>query len=141
MRLKTNFMKKSIHLLISIIIITVFITCSKKGGGGGTSKEDNIAFTIDASNGSILPGSSFSFNAKLTSAMPAQGIKIEITANDDVSGSNITPQNAAVQSSSITTSVSVINLPQQKWVDVTVRVSSVATPTNYATQTFKVVYK
>ena len=134
-------MKKLIHFLILIVVIA-FISCGKKGGGGVvTPKEDNIAFTVDAANSNISPGSSFSFNVKLTSAMPAQGIKIEITAIDDVSGSSITPQNAAVSSSSTTTSVSIINLPQQKWVDVTVKVSSVATPTNYATQQFKVVYK
>lgn len=48
--------------------------------------------------------------------------------DNKVSGSNITPQNPAVPSSTATTAVSVISLVEQRWAYVTVKVSSVAPP-------------
>jgi hypothetical protein len=135
-------MKKSIIAIVLIQLI-ILIGCSKGDGGSTTPPtEPNITFDVDASSANINPGSTFNFNVKLTSAMPSsQGIKIDISASEEVTGNSVSPQNPTTTSTSATTPVSVINLPQQKWVVTTVKVSSVATPTNNATKTFRVVYK
>jgi hypothetical protein len=120
------------------------ISCNKTGGGGGTTtpvQEPAVSFSIDASNGSIIPGSSFAVIVTLTSAMPsAQGIKIEASVTDQTNSTAVS-QNAPVISTSAKNSVTLINLPQQHWCNAVIKVSSVATGNNTASQSFTVVYK
>ena len=101
--------------------------------------EQNIVFTHNAGNNVFNPGATLNFAVTLTSAMPASGIKVEISTVQEANG-------AAVSSSSSSGSTAVVNvsvtgLIQQVWCVTTIKVSSVATPTNSATQTFRVVYK
>jgi len=134
-------------LLIICLIISSFLlsSCKKNDNAGSTvvsPTEPSIIFEIDASAANLSPSSIFDFNVKLTSSMPtAQGIKIDITAVEEVSGLSVSPQNPTTTSKNPNIALSVINLPRQKWVAVTVKVASVATMTNNASKTFSVVYK
>lgn len=127
-----------------ILLITIGIACSK--GGGSTPApppaEASVAFDIDAAATNTAVGSIFDFNVRLTSTMPSsQGIKIEVTAIEEGTGTAISPQNPTIVSNSSTVAASVISLPIQKWVITTVKVSSVATASNNATKAFRIVRK
>ncbi len=126
------------YLYVILLLIITSIACSK---GGGEPPEPNIVFDLDAAAINNALGSSFGFNVTLTSAIPStSGIRIEVTAAEEGSGSSIT-QNAAIVSTIAKTSATVIGLPIQKFVIVTVKVTSVKTSTNTSTKTFRVVYK
>ena len=140
------YMKKIIAFLP--ILVGSFISCSKSSDGGGstptppsTPVETSIAFTINASNNSVSLTNGYAVTATLTSIMPSsKGITIETTLVDQTNSANIS-QSAAVTSTSAVNNLQFTNLPQQHWCTATVKVSSVATPSNSASQSFTVVYK
>ncbi len=136
--------------LLYIFFIVFLFSCSKKVDNAPATPptptpvtpEQSIAFDIDAAAANTALGSSFSFNVRLTSTMPtAQGIRIEVSAIEEGTGTAVSPQNVPIISTSTTVAASVISLPVQKWVITTVKVSSVATATNTASKTFRVVSK
>jgi hypothetical protein len=118
------------------ILLTVLIAmgCHK------STPEASIVFTTDASTSNISTASSFNVNVTLTSAMPSQGIKISATVTDQTTSGAIS-QNAAITSSATKNQITLIGLPQQHWCSITVTVTSVATLSNTASQSFTVVYK
>ena len=130
--------------LTYLFLLTVAISCSKSdsggNGGGGNAQEPAIVFTTDAnpqSNTSL--SSTFPVVVTLNSAMPSSsGINISAT----VQTNNATiAQNAAINSITAINNIQLINLPRQQWCTVTIKVTSVATPSNFATRTFNVAYK
>jgi len=131
------------------ILIGSIISCSKSSDGGGTTNpttpttpvETPVAFTINASNNSVSLTNGFAVTATLTSIMPSsKGITIETTLVDQSTSADIA-QTAAITTSSATNNLQLVNLPQQHWCTATVKVSSVATPSNSSSQSFTVVYK
>ena len=139
---------KKIIFLLPIVMVSI-ISCSKSSDGGGTSPtppptppaETSVAFTINASNNSVSLTNGFAVTATLTSIMPSsKGITIETTLVDQTNSANIA-QSAAVTSTSAANNLQLVNLPQQHWCTATIKVSSVATPSNSASQSFTVVYK
>ena len=138
---------KKIFFVLPIVIGSI-ISCSKSSDGGGatpttpsTPSETPVAFTINAANNSVSLTNGFAVTATLTSIMPSsKGITIETTVVDQTNSANI-PQSAAITSTSAVNNLQLVNLPQQRWCMATIKVSSVATPANSATQSFTVVYK
>ena len=128
------------------IVISSIISCSKSSDGGSSTPippaaETPVAFTINASNNSVSLTNGFAVTATLTSIMPSsKGITIETTLVNQTTSSNIA-QSAAITSTAAVNNLQLVNLPQQQWCTATVKVSSVATPSNNATQSFTVVYK
>ena len=138
---------KKLFFILPIVIGSI-ISCSKSSDGGGTTPtppptpaETSVAFTINASNNSVSLTNGFAVTATLTSIMPSsKGITIETTVVDQTNSANIA-QSAAVTSTSAVNNLQLVNLPQQHWCTATIKVSSVATPSNSASQSFTVVYK
>jgi len=139
---------KKIFFIIPILIGSI-ISCSKSTGSDGTTNpttptaptETPVAFTINASNNSVSLTNGFAVTATLTSIMPSsKGITIETTLVNQSTSANIA-QSAAITSTSATNNLQLINLPQQQWCTATIKVSSVATPSNSTSQSFTVVYK
>jgi len=136
-------MKKIIFLLP--IVIGSIISCSKSSVNAepnpSTPTETPIAFTINASNNSVSLTNGYAVTATLTSIMPSsKGITIETTLVNQSTSANIA-QSAAITSTSSANNLQLVNLPQQQWCTATIKVSSVATPSNSASQSFTVVYK
>ena len=129
---------KKIIILLPIIIVSI-ISCSKSDDESNPI-ETPVAFTISATNNSVSLTNEFAVTATLTSIMPSSGIIIETTLLDQRTTANIA-QSAAVTGTVATNNLQLINLPRQHWCTATIKVSSVATPTNNATQSFTVVYK
>jgi len=131
-----EFSVKKIYLIVLFVMLQ--FSCNKSIQ---PFQEAAISFSMDASNASISPGSNFSVTITLTSKIPsAKGIQIAATITDQTNSNSIY-QNPAVISTAIQNNITLINLPQQHWCYVTIKVSSVATPTNTASQSFTVVYK
>ena len=138
---------KKLFFILPIVIGSI-ISCSKSSDGGGTTPtppptpaETSVAFTINASNNSVSLTNGFAVTATLTSIMPSsKGITIETTVVDQTNSANIA-QSAAITSTAAVNNLQLVNLPQQHWCTATIKVSSVATPSNSASQSFTVVYK
>lgn len=122
---------------ILFVVSNLFVSCTK---GEANEIEEAIRFEYDALETNISNGETFVFTVKLLSAMPSIGVKMELNAKEELSGTVIS-QDASVVSKGIQTSLSVKNLPRQKWVVVTVNVCSEKTATNCVSKTFKVVFK
>ena len=79
-------------LLVGITVMTL-VTFSSCGGGGDDSppppSEANLAVTTDPANGTVQAPALGPYNLKvtITSTMPPNGVKIDITAKKD-DGSN-----------------------------------------------------
>ncbi len=138
-------MKKIIIILP--IVIGSMISCSKSSGGGSTPTppttptETPVAFTINAANNSVSLTNGFAVTATLSSTMPSsKGILIETSLLDQNTSANIA-QSAAITSTGAANNLQLVNLPQQHWCTATIKVSSVATPSNSTSQSFTVVYK
>ena len=132
-----KFLKLNTIILLSVIVLME--SCSSKSPTPPPA-EQSIAFTHNAGNNVLNPGSSLNFAVTLTSAMPAAGIKVEVSTKEEASG-NTVGTNSSVNSTSATVNVGVAALPQQLWCIVTIKVTSASTVSNSATQTFRVIYK
>lgn len=132
-----KFLKLNIIILLSVIVLME--SCSSKSPAPPPA-EQPIAFTHNAGNNVLNPGSSLNFAVTLTSAMPAAGIKVEVSTKEEASG-NTVGTNSSVNSTSATVNGGVAALPQQLWCIVTIKVTSASTVSNSATQTFRVIYK
>ena len=134
-----KFLKLNTIILLSVIILIE--SCSSKSPAPPPPPaEQPIAFTHNAGNNVLNPGSALNFVVTLTSSMPAAGIKVEVSTKEEASG-NAVGTNSSVNGTSATVNASVSALPRQLWCIVTVKVSSVSTASNNATQTFRIVYK
>ncbi len=69
-------------LLYTILLVGLF-SCEK------AAPEQKIVFTIDAVYNSTATGSNFPVAVTLTSAIPSQGIKIEVTTVNQTTGSTL----------------------------------------------------
>jgi hypothetical protein len=122
------------RVVLFLAITGCIISGCKKGGSGGnnTPAEENLVVELNPANGSVQVPSigPFSLKVTVTSAMPPNGVKVEVTARkDDGSGS------AAYFSSSSNTSASVSNFnitgtPANVQCLVEIKVTSLTKPSN-----------
>jgi hypothetical protein len=129
-----------LNTIILLSVILLLESCGSKSPTPPPPTEQPIAFTHNAGNNVLNPAPSLNFNVTLSSAMPAAGIKVEVSTKEEASG-NIVVTNSSVNSTSATVNVGISALPRQLWCIVTVKVTSVSTASNSATQTFRIVYK
>lgn len=129
-----------INLIVVLFFSILVAACGSKSPAPPPPSEQSIAFTHNAGNNVLNPGPSLNFNVTLTSAMPAAGIKVEVSTKEEASG-NTVGTNSSVNSTSATVNVGISGLPRQLWCIVTIKVTSVSTASNSTTQTFRIVYK
>ena len=134
-------MKNYIYLPL-FFLLTILFSCSKPNNNSNNSNQEvAIVFTTDANATNTSLSSNFPVAVTLTSAMPsASGINISATVIDQTNNATIA-QNAGINSTTAINNIQLINLPRQHWCTVTVKVTSVATPSNNATKTFNVAFK
>ena len=111
-----------------------FLSCKKK------KPEQNIQFTIDAVNNSISSGSDFPVIVTLISAMPSQGISIDLNTLNQITNV-VLPQGSPYSTKNVKNSMIISNLPRQQWCLVTVKVTSNNNANNSDTKSFTVIYK
>jgi ABC-type glycerol-3-phosphate transport system substrate-binding protein len=132
--MKTFFVRR----IIFFAVVIFYTGCGNKGSSGPPA-DQQIVFTHNAGNATQNPGATLAFTVTLTSAMPASGIKMDVSTITEVGGTAVS--NSSASGSSASVNMSVTSLPRQVWCVTTVKVSSVGTPSNTATQIFRVVYK
>ena len=101
-------MKKRVLQIFTVPVIIFSVwSCSDKGGGGGGGgggSEANLAVTLNPPAGSNQPAApqvDFPLTVSITSAMPPQGVTIDVTAKKD-DGSGAGPFFSESRSSTIT---------------------------------------
>ena len=126
-------------VLFFFFLASVVMSCQKGGGGTPTPAETPLAVvTNPLANGHVeapAPGPNFNLNVTITSAMPAGGLKIEVTARPDGGSVNFFSQTKTTSTASndfvITgATVSVVSVA-------TITVTSVNTPSNSYTGNYK----
>ena len=135
--------------ITSLIIISVgligiaALSCKKSPSTPTVPQEVPIAFTLSpytANTSNQIAGTSAQETVTLTSTMPSKGISIAATVTDQTNNASI-QQNAAVTSTNSTNTVTIISLPSQHLCTVTITVTSVATASNTASQSFTLANK
>jgi predicted small lipoprotein YifL len=132
-------MQKAIFKTTVLLLLAVGLTNCKKKKPLPTP-EATLAISTDVSSAVQNPGATFSFTTKITSAMPANGVKLDVEVKEEISG-NIVPQATGFSTSNANTPTQIINLPVQKWCVCTIKATSLSTASNTATTSFRVVNK
>ena len=127
-------MKQLVLFFTLLVIVCASPACGKGGGGGSNQQpnEANLVVETDPSNGTVQAPSIGPFNLKvtITSAMPPNGVKIEISAKkDDGSGSG--PFfSTTVNTSTGVNNFSITSTPSNVQCLVEVKVTSLTKSTN-----------
>jgi hypothetical protein len=131
---------KKILYLVSILSLSILIlsgSCKKSGGGGGTNEPAlNVELNPAAgSNQAPAPGPDFPLTVTIKSTLPPSGVKIDVTAREDVGGS--TPFfNQSVNSSTSINSINITGSPRNVTIRVEVTVTSLTSSTNKFTGSY-----
>ena len=128
---------KQYFSILAFGFVMLITGCSKNV----TNESDSIVFTIDAAASNISVASNFQVVIKIISHISSDGLKVELTAAEEVSGASVLPQAPSFTTTTLDNSTSVINLPQQKWVVATIKITDVNNVKNTATKIFRVIYK
>jgi len=131
-------MKKVLYLCSALMFITMIMSGScKKGGGGGTNEASLVVELnpADGSNQAPSPGPDFQLTVTIKSAMPPSGVKIDVSAAQDVAGS--TPFfTQTVNSTTATNNFTITNSPRSVTLRVTVTVTSLTNSSNKFTGSY-----
>jgi hypothetical protein len=141
------------YLKLVLVAIPFLIYSCSKGGDSSTQtttpipipvpQESAIAFSInvDPGTGNILAvvGTTQAINVKISSAIPAAGVTVNVTVTKDLDNSTIfSASNASVAADN---SITITGLTPGVLCTVTVVVTSKSTSTNTKTSTFKLAAK
>ncbi len=129
-------MKTVTKLLLSTLIALFTLPSCSGGGDDPKPAEENLVITttppLNGQQEAMAPGPNFPLTVVVTSKMPPQGVRIQVTARTD--GGNATPFFSADQTTSnATTTFSITNTPVQTVSRVTVTVTSISKPSNTKT--------
>ena len=132
MILKNNFMR-TVLLFIGFALINS-VTLSSCGGGSDDPpppNEANLAVTTDPANETVQPPALGPYNLKvtITSAMPPNGVKIEVSAKKD-DGSNTVFFSTSVNRTTAVSDFSITGTPAATQCLVETKVTSLTKPTN-----------
>lgn len=126
-----------LRLILSVVCMLMLSGCIKTA----INDSDPIVFTTDAAASNISVASSFPFKVTISSRIGYSGLNVAVTAVEEVSGLSVLPQPPSFKTNIADNSTSVINLPQQKWVVTTIKVTDLYNANNTASKTFRVIYK
>ena len=125
-------------VLVYLVLITLWGSCKKETN---TKAEESLIFEMSAGTTAISTKANYDFEVVMRSAVPAQGVRIDVSAVEEIGGSVVSPQSPSIIVTGTNTNASVLNLPRQRWVVATVKLTSVKTLTNTTTQSFRVIFK
>ncbi|SEW13966.1 hypothetical protein SAMN05428988_2415 [Chitinophaga sp. YR573] len=136
---------KSYLLPILALLAISFTACKKKSSNTGdpAPQEEGLSVTlVNVTEGqyTAAPGSTYTFQVKINSAIPSQGVTVVVTAITDPGGILI-PQNLIAPSKDGTIDVNLTGLEPIRTVKVTVVITSVGKSNNTVTKTFWITNK
>jgi len=134
-------MKKAALFLVLLSGLWIFPSCGKGGDGGGSggqTNEANLVVETDPANGTVQAPSIGPFNLKvtITSAMPPNGVKIDISAKKD-DGSGTVFYSTSSNTSAGVNNFSITNTPSNVQCLVEVKVTSLTKSTNQWTGSYR----
>ncbi|MBL7768954.1 MAG: hypothetical protein JNK20_08270 [Flavipsychrobacter sp.] len=124
------------RLLLASLTCAILLPSCSGGGDDPEPAEENLVITttpvLNGQQEAVAPGPNFPLTVTVSSKMPPQGVRIEVSARPD--GSGTTPFFTANQTTSnATTNFTITNTPQLTVSRVTVTVTSVSKPGNNKT--------
>jgi hypothetical protein len=122
---------------VSLAIIFGIATCGSKGGGGGNT-EANLAVTLNPPANSTqpaAPGTDFPLTVSITSAMPPQGVTIDVKVAPDGTTANFFTETRS--STSANNNFTITGTPVGVVCAVTVTVTSKTKATNTLTLSYR----
>jgi hypothetical protein len=132
-------MKKVLYLghLFLLSVMLIGGNCKKGGGGGGTNEASLVVELNPAagSNQSPAPGPDFPLTVTIKSTMPPSGVKIDVTAREDVAGS-IPFFTQSLNSTATSNNFTITNSPRNVTIRVDVTVTSLTLSTNKFTGSY-----
>jgi hypothetical protein len=136
---------KSYLLPVLALLVISFTACKKKNSNTGdpAPQEEGLSVTlVNVTEGqyTAAPGSTYTFQVKINSTMPTQGVSVVVTAITDPGGILI-PQNLIAPSKDGTIDVNLTGLEPIRTVKVTVVITSVGKSNNTVTKTFWITNK
>lgn len=136
---------KSYLLPVLALLVISFTACKKKNSNTGdpAPQEEGLSVTlVNVTEGqyTAAPGSTYTFQVKINSAVPSQGVTVVVTAITDPGGILI-PQNLIAPSKDGTIDVNLTGLEPIRTVKVTVVITSVGKSNNTVTKTFWITNK
>ena len=126
------------NLLLTALIFSVMVSghaCKKV-----EIQEEAIRFTTDAPADTRSLGSNYIVWITLASAMPRDGVEIQYTLEGEADNVLI-PQGPSISTKGKSISIILMNLPRQKYCVCTITVRSKGKSSNFATTTFRIIYK
>ena len=137
----SNFFRKKVFtwclvalgVLFSVLLLNACIKTVTVG--------DPLEATLNAGTANISLTPNFPVTVTLTSKVPPMGTTIYVTVLDEASNTAITPQVPAFTTTASVSSFNIINLPQQKWCIVNIKLVEVNNKNNTLTKSFRVIYK
>lgn len=130
-------MKKVLYLCSALMFITMIMSGSCKKGGGGSNEASLVVELNPAvgSNQAPAPGPDFPLTVTIKSTMPPSGVKIDVSAAEDVAGA--TPFfTQTLNSTSATNNFTITNSPRSVTLRVTVTVTSLSNSSNKFTGSY-----
>ena len=131
--------KRLLQLFIVPAIILGIGSCSDKGGGGGGStNESNLVVTLNPPAGSTQPAApqiDFPLTVSITSAMPPQGVTIDVKAAPDGSATNFFTESKP--STAVNNNFTITGTPAGVVCVTTVTVTSKTKATNTVTLSYR----
>ncbi|SFE24895.1 hypothetical protein SAMN05518672_10550 [Chitinophaga sp. CF118] len=132
------------YLLPVLALLLTFTACKKKNSNGDPApQEEGLVISLEnVTEGAYTaaPGSTYTFQVKVTSAMPSKGVTVDITAITDPGGIVI-PQNLIAPTTDGTISINLSGLKPLQIVKVTVVITSAGKSNNVVTKSFWITNK
>jgi len=132
------FMKRFLYLvyLISFSIIVLSGSCKKSGGGGTNEPALNVEMNPSSgSNQAPAPGPDFPLTITIKSTLPPSGVKIDVSAKEDVASS--TPFfNQSLNSTTAINNITITGSPRNVTIRVSVTVTSLSSSSNKFTGSY-----
>ena len=123
------------------VIILGIVTCSDRGGGGGGgggTTEENLVISLNPPANSVQPAApqtDFPLTVSITSAMPSQGVTIDVKAAPEGSTTNFFTESRS--STSASNNFTITATPVGVVCIVTVTVTSKTKATNTVTASYR----
>lgn len=133
---------RSFALVFLLLFAVLMIRCGKSSTPPPDPPEATLVLKIDPTpaNG-ITPSlsASYAFTASITSTMPKNGVDLEFETTEELSGTSVDKKQSKLTANSI--QLNTITLTTGVVYVVKVTVTSVTTPTNKASTSFRVARK
>lgn len=135
------FFRKQVFTCYTTICVLLFSAISLTACIKTITVGDPLQATLNAGTANISLNPNFPVTVTLTSKTPPMGTTVYVSVIDEASNTAITPQVPAFTTNASNSSFNIINLPQQKWCIVNIKLVEVNNKSNTITKSFRVIYK